>query len=383
MSEMTSRERLLAVLRGEIPDRVPIAPFIQQEFLYTYFGRQNTDRLVDACICADELGFDLITKQNCDTTPYFLRRSFPNWEVATSSYVEAGNFYKVTTITTPKKTFRQVEGAPNEPDILGGIHFLTTQFMLESPEDFAIFKEYLPSPPGWARDEIIEHGRIAKQHIGQRGINAPWTYGGVFNLACTFMNIENMLMDALVDFDYYHEYMTFFSEILARNSEDIALSDYDMAGMQGNMANAAVMGPDHFANFVLPYERAAYKPLNQAGKPIVYHNCGTAKAFHPHYKNLGVQVYETLSPAPQGDTVLEEAKRFFADSPLILCGTFDQIAFLKQATPEEIYHKAAETVATGKPGGKYIFAASDYIELGTPLENCKAMLAGALSVSRY
>ncbi len=97
---MTSRERILAVLKGQIPDRVPIAPFIQQEFMADYFKRSDTDRLIDACICADELGFDLITKQNSNTKPYFLKKSFPNWEINEKKVVENGNYLKITTITT-------------------------------------------------------------------------------------------------------------------------------------------------------------------------------------------------------------------------------------------------------------------------------------------
>ena len=43
---MTSRERLLCVLNGGIPDKVPVSPFIQEEYLSYYFI--NTDRLFDA-----------------------------------------------------------------------------------------------------------------------------------------------------------------------------------------------------------------------------------------------------------------------------------------------------------------------------------------------
>ena len=41
---MTSRERILTVLRGGIPDRVPVTPFIQEEYLaWTYPERQHLD----------------------------------------------------------------------------------------------------------------------------------------------------------------------------------------------------------------------------------------------------------------------------------------------------------------------------------------------------
>jgi len=38
---------------------------------------------------------------------------------------------------------------------------------------------------------------------------------------------------------------------------------------------------------------------------------------------------------------------------------------------------------TGKPGGRYIFAASDYLEKGTPLENVKKVIEVAKREGSY
>ncbi len=378
---MTSRERLLGVLRNQPVDRVPIAPFIQQEFMTHYLHKSNTNRVTDALVCAKELGFDLITKE-FNSKPFFLKKSFPNWEVREESKVDGGNYYRITTIQTPKKLFRQVEGAPYKKDILSGIHFVTTEFMINSKEDFEIFREYMPVLPKEHFQEIHAAGTFVRNHVGEYGIHAPWCMGGVFNLVCTFINIQNMLMDALINQDYYHEYMSFFTDLLCADMACYAESDYDVVGMQGNMTNGSVMGADHFRNFVLPYEKRAIDSL-QGAKPVLYHNCGVAKALLPVYKELGIKIYETLSPEPMGDTVLQEAKQLFADTDMVLCGTFDQVNFLKTATEEEVYAKAQKIMNVGKVGGNYIFAASDYLEMGTPINNVKAMIAGALSAAAY
>ena len=68
---------------------------------------------------------------------------------------------------------------------------------------------------------------------------------------------------------------------------------------------------------------------------------------------------------------------------MILFGNFAQVHFLKEATPEEVEKKACGLMMTGKPGGHYIFACSDYLEIGTPLENVKALLRGARAASSY
>lgn len=79
---------------------------------------------------------------------------------------------------------------------------------------------------------------------------------------------------------------------------------------------------------------------------------------------------------PQGDNGLAEAKEYF-EKDLILSGNFDQVQFLKKATPPEIESAAYNQMMTGKKGGNYIFACSDYLEIGTPVENVKALLRGA------
>ena len=43
---MTSRERLLTVLNGGIPDRVPVSPFVQETYLAYFFQMIGPDRLL-------------------------------------------------------------------------------------------------------------------------------------------------------------------------------------------------------------------------------------------------------------------------------------------------------------------------------------------------
>ena len=98
---MTSRERLLCVLNGGIPDKVPVSPFIQEEYLSYYFNKKNTDRLFDAVALRKELDFDLVTRQYVNEIPYFLQRSFSNWEVERKLEIINGNYIRTMTVKTP------------------------------------------------------------------------------------------------------------------------------------------------------------------------------------------------------------------------------------------------------------------------------------------
>ena len=379
---MTSRERLLCVLNGGIPDQVPVSPFIQEEYLSYYYDKKNTSRLYDAVALRRELDFDLVTRQYVNEIPYFLQRSFPNWEVERKLEVVNGNYIRTLTVTTPEKTFRQVEGAPYNPKMLNGIHFSTMEYLIKGPDDFEVFRKYFPGRQKQDADHILESGKEARKVIGDLGISCPWAMGGVYNLASTYMDVQEMMVEAITDEDYYDDYMSFFTDLVVSDHEIFVESEFDCVGIQGNIANGGMMGADYFETHVLPYEKKAIDVLNAAGKPSIYHNCGKARSLYPVYPKLGITVWETVSEAPQGDSNLKEAKEYFKDR-LILFGNFDQVHFLKEATPEQIEQKAYDLMMTGKQGGHYIFACSDYLEIGTPLENVKALLRGARAASRY
>lgn len=379
---MNSRERLLCVLEGGTPDMVPVSPFIQEEYLSYYFNKKNTDRLFDAVALRKELDFDLVTRQYVNEIPYFLQRSFINWEVENKVEVVNGNYIRTIKVKTPVKELRQVEGAPYNEKILSGIHFSTMEYLIKDQDDFEVFKKYCPRREKQDVDHILESGEIAKKEIGDLGISCPWAMGGVYNLASTYINVQDMMVDALSEEDYYEDYMNFFADLVVSDHEIFAESQFDCVGMQGNIANGGMMGPDYFEEYVLPYEKKAIDVLRQGEKPIIYHNCGKARVLYSAYKKLGITVWETISEEPQGDNVLAEAKEYFKND-LILFGNFDQVHFLKEASPKEVEKRAYDLMMTGKKGGHYIFACSDYLEIGTPLENVKALLRGARAASRY
>lgn len=380
---MTSRERLLCVLNGGTPDMVPVSPFIQEDYLSYYFNKPNTSRLYDAVALRKELDFDLVTRMYVNEIPYFLQRSFPNWEVDNKMEVVKGNYIRTLTVKTPVRTLTQVEGAPYNEKVLNGIHFSTLQYLIKDSDDFEAFKKYCPKREKQDIDHILNYGKEAKKEIGNLGISCPWAMGGVYNLASTYINVQSMLVDALMEEDYYEDYMNFFSDLVVSDHEIFVESEFDCVGIQGNIANGGIMGADYFEEHVLPYERRAIDVLIAGNKPSVYHNCGKAKPLYPIYKKkLGITVWETISEFPQGDNVLAEAKEYFGND-LILFGNLDQVHFLKEATPEEVEKRAYDTMMVGKQGGHYIFACSDYLENGTPLENVKAMFRGARAASRY
>lgn len=380
---MNSRERLLCTLRGEIADRVPVAPFVQEEYLNWYWPEKKVvDRVVDATELAEALDFDLMAKHRRFERPHFLKRSFPNWTL-TESVSSAGGIRTVRTeITTPEKVLVQEEKVPEAGTTTTGLHAATTKHLLATEDDIAVFLKYLPTIDDQTIQEMKETVAVWKKVIGQRGVLAPWGWAGVFNFTAELRGIQALMLDPYDDEDLHAALMGRMADEMANYCTAFGSTGIDCIGIQGHMANSRTVSADYFRNYIQPYEKKMIDSIHAAGCFSVYHNCGFASSLYENYRELGMTVWETLSESPQGDNVLANAKAVLGRD-ICLLGNLDQIYFLKTATTEEVAQRTREIVQTGKPGGRFIFSTSDFLERNTPLENVKAMIETAKESGVY
>ena len=380
---MTPRERILTVLSGEIPDRVPVTPFIQEEFLAWVFPeRQHLDRVDTVLELAREWAFDVITKHNRFMTPEFMRRDHLNWRVRRETAREEAMWVTRVEITTPDGILTQETVVPDAGAATQGLMSATRKHLLETPDDIDAYIRWVPEPDQIDVHTMRDTAAGWRQRVGDLGINAPWGWAGVFNYASDLWGIENLMMAPYLDETVYHALMEKLTQHMITYNRPLIEGGADAIGMQGHIANAGSVSPDYFMSFVFPYEKLLIDAIHGAGAYTVYHNCGYARAFYPCYRELGMSLWETVSEPPQGDNDLAEAKRVLGDRVCLL-GNLDQLRFLKTATPAEVDIKAREIMRTGKPGGRYLFAASDFLEKDTPLENVRAMLRAAEEESVY
>jgi uroporphyrinogen decarboxylase len=132
----------------------------------------------------------------------------------------------------------------------------------------------------------------------------------------------------------------------------------------------------------MPYEMKLIDAIHNSGGKVIYHNCGDARFLLPLYSRMGIDIYESLTAEPYGDTVLADALMQIP-LPTILSGGIDQIHFLKTATPGQVRDRVREVLDTVKPRGGFILAASDYFSEGTPPENIQAFSDAAHEFGIY
>ena len=380
---LTPRNRLQLVLSGQVPDRVPVSPFVQEEYLsYFYPNKTKLDRVFDALELAKELNFDLIAKPRTFEFPHFLQKSFTNWQLRQDQHVQNGKIYICKTIETPKKTLTQLQVGPDFGFASGGVHLSTQEYFLKTPEDIEIFIEFLPEIDLETITEMKNVTAEWRKAIGENGIVAPWGWCSVFNMASEYRNIELLMMDTFDIPELYSALMEQLSAQMAIYNAYLAQTNVECIGIQGNIANGALFSSDYFTKYIESYEKMVIDAIHSCGAFTIYHNCGMAKNLYPNYKRMGFTVWETVSESLAGDNTLQEAKNFFGQT-MCLLGNLDQVSFLKTASVKEVVEKTRNIIDVGKPNGHYIFSTSDFIEKDTPLQNVKAMIDTARDMGSY
>lgn len=366
---MTSRERLIAVLKGEIPDRVPVSFFVQEEFLSFYYpDRDKIRRLEEAVDCARELKFDLMVRSKNFETPHFMKKSFPNWDLNRYEIADGDNLYNVFEVNTPEGMLKQVEVGPNIKRGISGIHRSTCEYLIKDEKDFELFVKYIPGLDNDTVKEMEAYTKYALEFLGDTGIFVPWGWAGVYNQAAVYRNIQDLMIDPYINADFYIAYMEKITEMEIEFNTALAGFLPDGIGVQGNIANSGMVGKEFFDTHILPYEKRLVEAISSNNVFTVYHNCGKAKVLQKSYTGMGLTAWETVASEPQGDNSLDEAKKNVGDK-LVLIGNLDQVDFLKTAVKKAIEEKVEELINIGKPGGKYIFAGSDFLEKDTPIDN--------------
>ena len=238
---------------------------------------------------------------------------------------------------------------------------------IKDEEDFAQFRRYQPPLPRLSFVELEK----ARKLVGDKGIVAPWT-SGLFNYAADLRGLDRLLEDMLVQPDFYAGLMEFCLAQLTDFHAQLTDAGVDVLSYPGNMANGSMVGPELFRRHVFPWEQRLVDFIQARGVPVLYHNCGDARAMIEVYNELGIRAFETLTEPPYGDMDLRDALARF-DRRITLVGNIDQITFLRTARPEEVRRRAREILEMTRARGRFILGTSDFLEEGTPRENLLAL----------
>lgn len=384
MGEMTSKERLLAAIRHEEPDRVPVAPRMHLWSLEQY-GDHNWLRQLKI---REELGTDPFIEVFL-RVPAYIRNPFSGDyrdldDVSVEMTVEnQGALNRVRRqIHTPAGDLHDVIDLPH-PDSEYGLRPspVMREPLVKGREDVERVRWLLPDPDrvvtatNWP--EIIEI-------VGDRGLlHANPNPGAAAAVMTKAMGMENVMLAFYENrelFDGLLEVLSTFHLAVTRRM--LELGAPIIYHSWHNFGTSAGWSPKIW--------REAFKPLVQSCADLVhsfeaaylYFDNGPIKPLLPELAEVGVDILETLCPPPVGDVDLAEAKRMIGDR-VCLVGNVDAIWVIQKGTPEEVREAVRQSIRAGAPGGGFILGNSDCFFMETPRENIDAFFKAAREFGRY
>jgi len=316
---MTSRERILAAMRFEKVDRVPVSPWgFAKIGLDSPLGEEllrKTDIVADTGVGGDPIlggAARRISEQLGDTT--------------------------VTVLRTPKgdltSRFRRTE-------ITGA----TVEFFLKEPDDIEKVLSIPYEPPNLDPSNYFR----LRERIGDEGLAMVGMGNGVA-IPASWFSPEGFCLAWADAPDLVEKLTAVATERLIAWVERLCEMGVQVFRIVGGEYASVQLGPDGFKRLCVPYDRELVRAIHRHGAIAHYHNHGPVMRFLEDFAEIGMDSLDPLEAPPWGDADLREARRRLGDRVCFL-GNLDDMEIVNRLPTEEVLAIARERLdAAGDRG---------------------------------
>ena len=212
---------------------------------------------------------------------------------------------------------------------------------------------------------------------------------GVIYETCWYMRgLEQWFMDMLTQPEFCEAlldqtlrfWMDWFRVFLDEVSDvvDVIMIGDDLAGQTGPLFR-----PDFYRRVVKPRQKQLVQHIRpRTEAKIWYHTCGACGQYIPDLLDCGVDI---LNPVQVSAAGMDPAKlkAEYGDRLVFWGGAIDTQHVLPSASPEEVRQHVRRNVEALKPGGGYVFNNVHNIQAGVPPENIVALFDAAYEFGFY
>ncbi len=294
---MTGRERIMAVLKCQFPDRVPFSPNIGQWF---DFHKNNGTLPEELQNCKDEL--DAMLALGCDIFSRrlgnFVKTVHYEHETVTESL---GDGWTRTTIKTPVGSVSDL----NKFERGSWTTYTHEHFVKDFERDFPVLK-FVIEHSDWAFDS--EAFRKVDERVGDAGIVMVPFFQSPIKLLHNWAGQEAATFFML---DYTKECQSLFEVFTAKVVEVAKQAAKSPAQVFCTMDNLDSLfhSPILFRQFALPFYQTLAEIFHSEGKWLFSHACGRLWALRELIAEAGLDGLEGIPHPTIGDLPLPEAKK--------------------------------------------------------------------------
>ncbi len=187
--------------------------------------------------------------------------------------------------------------------------------------------------------------------------------------------MQKVLMDFILNPKLAHELgriSTDFDVAVIETASDIGV---DVVMVSGDLAGetSTIMSPEHYREFVKPYQAELVEAAHRRGMKIVKHSDGDIWPLLDDFVEVG---FDGIHPIQPQCMDIGEVKQYLAGRACVL-GNIDCRDLLVFGTEQQVEQAVRETIETAAPGGGYILSSSNSIHPGCKPENYIAMVRAA------
>ena len=377
---MTGRERILAAIAHEEPDRVPVAPRVWA-WMLGYYGDASLPTYLKMC---EEFDCDAFWCQGTPSTTRYIysypdEYHLPEVKVEQHRYREGDYTVVERTFHTPAgKLSDKVKIPPPRSHYGMTPNPLLVEHLVKSKEDF----ERLPYLLCPVTKDMSAYHQVERM-MGDRGVAEVYILGILDQRAGDARGMEQLMIDYYDDRGFFLEQIDFFHHLMM---------DETKAALEGGAkiifgswfyeSLSAGWSPKIWREVFLPRLKEQMELVHSAGALYHFYDDGKMMGILPMLAEAGVDIVSTCTPPPVGDFDLAKAKGEFGDQ-LCFKGYIDLLYVVKMGTPELIERTVKEAMEIGKPGGGFILGSSDSFREGTPIENIRAYFNAARKYGSY
>lgn len=341
---MNSYERVVKVLNGEIPDRVPTFELMIDPKVIR--GIIGSDSYMDLC---DQLDIDIVISQ----TPSKLYRE----EILDEQKKIIRNEWGV---------LRQYNNEIVAHPLHGPIETLEDAIAYTAPDPLDDYRfAYLR--------ELVKHFK-GKRFIGfhlHDGFNYSYYLTSMQDMMINLIE-EPKLVERLVEISIEHNIK------LAEKALDIG-ADFILSGDDYGSKTSLLVSKSHFEEFFLPGLNKICQVAQDRGAYMLKHCCGNIAPLIENMVDFGIRGLHPLDEN-SGINQIEVKKKY---PSLTVMGGVDCDAPLTDFSVEQIEQYVKEVLRTHAPGGRYICATSNSVHSSARPENFTAMIRAVHKHGKY
>jgi len=337
---MNSLERVIAVLKGDVPDRVPV-------FEWTI------DKKIIEAICPGGDIEDCVEKIDLD------------------AIVIAPNERKEW---LDPVTYRDEWGVIKKDT--GESYSIAVEYPIKTVSDL---QRYVPpDPDADYRFDSLKH--TVRRFKGRKAIIVKLR--DVFSQPRDLRGFENFLMDFMINPVLLGEIMdlsiNYYSRLARRAVKfgaDIIHTGDDMADNRGPFVS-----PKHFKELVYPKFKKIVSNFKDTGAYYIKHTDGNIWSIIDMLVDSGIDMLDPIDPVAGMD--IGKVKRKYGNK-IGIKGNVDCAGVLQNGRPEEVIRATKDCIKIASHGGRHILSSSNSIHSGVPPQNFIAMVQTVHEFGKY